>query len=63
METKTDKDINLNDVSTAIGYELETRVQDRFANGWGGTQTRLPSGHLARRDAKPTVKKGGANRR
>lgn len=44
------------DVTEASGYEFEERQTQRFANGWGGTQTRLPKGHLARRDTPTSVK-------
>jgi len=48
------KSTNLNDVSLATGYELEDRTDRLMANGHGGTQTRLPKGHLARRDRRET---------
>lgn len=44
------------DVTSNSGYEFETRVKARNSNGWGGTQTQLPKGHLARRDTIPAVK-------
>jgi hypothetical protein len=44
------------DVTEASGYTFEAKVKQRNSNGWGGTQTRLPKGHLARRDTMPVVK-------
>lgn len=49
-------------VTPASGYTFEKRVDERNSNGWGGTQTTLPKGHLARRDTIPvakTIKPGG----
>ena len=45
-----------NDVTSASGYTVEGKTLERVANGWGGSQTKLRRGHLARRDAKPVVK-------
>lgn len=44
------------DVTPVSGYTFERRVEERNSNGYGGTQTRLPVGHLARRDTEPRVK-------
>ena len=44
-----------NDVSSTSGYKLEAETKDRNSNGWGGTHTKLPVGHLARRDTSPDV--------
>lgn len=46
------------DVTEASGYEFEERQTARLFNGWGGQQTRLPKGHLARRDTHPVMKTG-----
>jgi len=43
------------DVTEASGYNFEASVKQRLHNGWGRTQTRLPKGHLARRDAEPAI--------
>lgn len=51
-------DLDNNDVSSKSGYTFENRVTKRNSNGYGGTQTKLPSGHLARRDTEPTAKSG-----
>jgi hypothetical protein len=45
------------DVTSASGYTVEDRVKLRNSNGYGGTQTRLPEGHLARRDTIPRLKR------
>ncbi len=45
-----------NDVTEASGYTIEAKVPSRNSNGWGETQTRLPVGHLARRDTPPVRK-------
>ena len=48
------------------GYNQEDYlpVGKRMGNGWGGSQTRLPKGHLARRDTVPTVREAvGTDRR
>jgi hypothetical protein len=45
------------DVTRAGGYTFESRVARRNSNGWGGTQTKLPAGHLARRDTEPSAKR------
>jgi hypothetical protein len=45
-----------NDVTPASGYTREAKVQQRNSNGWGGSQTQLPVGHLARRDTAPVRK-------
>jgi hypothetical protein len=48
---------------TPMDYELERRVRLRLFNGLGGTFTRLPVGHLARRDTvDPPVKNTGGNK-
>lgn len=39
------------------GYEFEGKTSMRNSNGWGGTQTKLPRGHLARRDTEARAKK------
>ena len=39
------------------GYVFEGKTTMRNSNGWGGTQTRLPEGHLARRDVQPMTKR------
>lgn len=44
------------DVTRAGGYTFEDRVVLRNSNGWGGTQTRLLKGHLARRDTIPNAR-------
>lgn len=44
------------DVTEDSGYQTEGKVQQRFGNGWGGTKTRLPPGHLARRDSGSDTK-------
>jgi len=43
------------DVTPNSGYTFEDRVP-RNSNGFGGTQTKLPRGHLARRDTMPAIK-------
>jgi hypothetical protein len=53
--TKAEPDHNF-DVTPDSGYETEAKVRARNSNGWGGTQTRLPEGHLARRDTVPVAK-------
>lgn len=45
------------EVTENSGYSFEARQTSRVHDGWGATQTRLPEGHLARRDAKPEVKR------
>lgn len=45
-----------NDVSEASGYMFEDKIPFRTSNGYGGTQTKLPRGHLARRDTPPVAK-------
>lgn len=45
-----------NDVSPDSGYTMEAGVTERNSNGWGDTQTKLPKGHLARRDTMPVRK-------
>lgn len=45
------------DVTETSGYTFEDKVPERVANGYGGTQTRLKKGHLARRDT-PATRKG-----
>lgn len=54
-------ELNL-DVTENSGYTFEEQVPQRFAQGWGGTQTRLPRGHLARRDASSEVKHARATK-
>jgi hypothetical protein len=44
------------DVTEASGYTFEERVKMRNSNGYGGTQTKLPEGHLARRDTPARAK-------
>ena len=46
-----------NDVTSDSGYVFEGKTKMRNSNGWGGTQTKLPEGHLARRDVPAMVKK------
>lgn len=45
------------DVTEASGYTFERKISKRTSNGYGGSQTRLPVGHLARRDTEPTIAK------
>jgi hypothetical protein len=48
---------------TPMDYEQEGRVKGRIYNGLGGTFTRLPKGHLARRDTvNPPIKNTGRNK-
>jgi hypothetical protein len=44
------------DVTEASGYMVEGKVRARNSDGWGGTPTRLPAGHLARRDSSVAIK-------
>lgn len=48
------------DVTEATGYDMESKQEKRFANGHGKTHTRLPRGHLARRDTNASVKETGS---
>ena len=48
--SKAEPDHNF-DVTEDSGYQFEEKVTSRNSNGWGGTQARLPKGHLARRDS------------
>lgn len=50
MADYDEKTPGCNDVSPDSGYTMEAGIQERTANGWGDSQTRLPKGHLARRD-------------
>src|SRR5688572_11020034 len=43
-----------NDVSSTTGYRVEDETSQRNSNGFGGTHTKLPEGHLARRDNPAT---------
>ena len=45
------------DVTEASGYTVESKISQRVANSYGGSQTTLPKGHLARRDTPITVKR------
>lgn len=47
------------DVTPNSGYTFEERVPGRNSNGFGGTQTKLPKGHLARRDTPARAKHAG----
>lgn len=52
------------DVTIVSGYEFEDKVPRSTSNGFGGTQTKLPRGHLARRDTPPVAKQmNSGNRR
>lgn len=44
------------DVTPTSGYTFEAKVSKRTSNSYGGSQTRLPKGHLARRDSATGVK-------
>lgn len=44
-----------NDVTEKSGYTFEDKLDKRTSNGYGGTQTKLPVGHLARRDSPAVV--------
>lgn len=46
-----------NSSDSTNGYDTETRMMDRFGDGFGNTETKLPKGHLARRDTRPVVKR------
>lgn len=59
--SKAEPDHNF-DVTEDSGYTMEGKVRQRFANGWGGTQTRLKPGHLARRDSDSPVKHARATK-
>ena len=48
---------SFSDVTPASGYTFEGKVRLRNSNGYGGTQTQLPVGHLARRDTAPRLKR------
>jgi hypothetical protein len=43
-------------VTEASGYTYEAPQTERFANSYGDDMTRLPIGHLARRDGPNAVK-------
>lgn len=49
-------DTNINDVSPISGYNFEKKTGERTSDGYGGQQTRLPQGHIARRDAANSVR-------
>jgi hypothetical protein len=51
------------DVTETSGYEFEEKIPFRTSNGFGGTQTKLPKGHLARRDTPPVAKQMSSGKR
>lgn len=59
--SKAEPDHNF-DVTPDSGYDFEGKVKQRTANGYGGTQTMLPEGHLARRDTPARVKNARVTR-
>lgn len=44
------------DVTASSGYTFEGRQTKRIFGGWGGMQTKLPEGHMARRDTPTTAR-------